>query len=143
MKKYLILAALGILFSACNCRVAQSCSKTCCSSTDTTNTDSTMEITRKPLSCKLTTPEIQERKQTVIKQLKSQVKEKKELGNGYSYRFNGDDATLDLLTGFIKTERLCCDFFNFKLDINNQGFIWLDITGPEGAKEFIMTELEL
>lgn len=102
-----------------------------------------METSHKPLSCKLTTPEIQERKQTVIKELKSQVKEKKELHNGYSYKFNGDDATLDLLTSFIKTERLCCDFFNFTLAVNNEGFIWLDITGPDGAKEFIVTELEL
>jgi len=102
-----------------------------------------MQASNKPLSCKLTTPEIQERKKTVIAALKSQIREKRELENGYSYQFEGSDSTLDMLTSFIKTERLCCDFFDFTIHVNNEGFTWLDITGPEGTKAFIISELEL
>lgn len=96
------------------------------------------------LSCKLTSPELQERKNTVIASLRKQVVEKNELADGYSFKFNGSDAMLDELTEFIKTERQCCDFFSFTLHATDEkSFMVLDITGPEGAKEFIVTELEM
>ncbi|MEZ2338550.1 hypothetical protein AB6735_23080 [Mucilaginibacter sp. RCC_168] len=31
----------------------------------------------------------------------------------------GTDHNVDLLADFIKTERQCCDFFNFSIDVNN------------------------
>lgn len=103
----------------------------------------TMDNNKKPLSCKLTSPELRKRKEEVIAQLKAQVIEKRELPNGYSYKFNGSDALLDMATDFIKSERLCCDFFSFKLTITDDAVMWLDIYGQEGAKEFITTELEM
>ncbi len=63
------------------------------------------------LSCKLTTPELQQRKKTVIAELRNQVLEKTETDKGFKYKFNGSDKMLDLLNSFIKTERLCCSFF--------------------------------
>ncbi|MDX3917155.1 MULTISPECIES: hypothetical protein [Olivibacter] len=96
------------------------------------------------LTCKLTSPEILERKATVIASLKNQVLEKKELSNGYTYKFKGDDNVLTELTEFIKTERLCCDFFDFGIRIaGDASTTWLSITGPEGTKTFIDTELGL
>lgn len=51
---------------------------------------------------------------------------------------------LDKLVSFIKSERQCCNFFHFGLDIlNEKDFIMLEISGPEGAKEFIKAELGL
>lgn len=97
----------------------------------------------KDLTCKLTTPEIQERKRTVIVNLKRQVIKKKELKNGFSYTFKGGDAMVDELTSFIKTERLCCDFFDFALTVKgDSSFATLSITGPKGVKDFIKDELE-
>jgi hypothetical protein len=96
------------------------------------------------LTCKLTTPEIRQRKETVIKSLKRQVLAKKELKNGYSYKFVGTDKMLDELTAFIKTERECCDFFIFNLFISSdKSEAVLEITGPKGAKDFIETELKM
>jgi hypothetical protein len=96
------------------------------------------------LTCKLTTPELRQRKETVIKSLKSQILTKKELKNGYSYKFAGTDKMVDELAEFVKTERACCDFFVFNLSISgDKSEAWLEITGPKGAKEFIKTELEL
>lgn len=54
-------------------------------------------------TCNLTTPELKKRKETVIANLKSQMLEKKELKNGYSYKFPGSDKILDKLTEFIKS----------------------------------------
>ena len=96
------------------------------------------------LACKLTTPELQQRKATVLSSLKEQVLGKEELPNGYTYKFNGTDIVIDELSTFIKTERLCCDFFEFTLKVSgNATYAWLSISGPQGAKEFIEKELGL
>jgi hypothetical protein len=96
------------------------------------------------ISCKLTSPELQKHKTEVIALLKAEVLQRKELGNGYQYSFKGADKIIDDITGFIKSERACCDFFTFNLlieDVNRN--VLLTITGPEGTKEFINSEMDL
>ena len=111
----------------------QNCSPSC-----------TAENKSSDLPCKLTTAELRERKETVLKSLKNKVIQKKELENGYAFEFPGTDEILDELTEFIKTERACCDFFVFGLSIRgDKNEAWLELTGPEGAKDFISTELDL
>ncbi|MBN8788110.1 MAG: hypothetical protein J0I84_13550 [Terrimonas sp.] len=97
----------------------------------------------KPITCKLTSPELRKRKEEVILELKQQIQEREELPDGFAYRFNGTDTILDSLTAFIKSERMCCDFFNFKLLVSNDSTVWLEISGADGTKEFIKTELEM
>lgn len=117
--------------------------KKAAAATYTDQCDNCGEATRKALSCKLTSPEMQLRKATVIASLKKQVIEKKELTNGYSYKFKGMDSVVDELADFVKTERLCCDFFDFELKVaGDSSSAWLTITGAKGAKDFIKTELE-
>ena len=94
-------------------------------------------------SCKLTSAEMQKRRETVLESLRKQTLDKKELVNGYAFKFPGTDKMLDELTEFIKTERECCNFFTFNLSIGgDKNEIWLELTGAEGVKEFISTELE-
>ncbi len=94
--------------------------------------------------CKLTTPEFQQRKATVIQSLKNQLLEKKELKNGFAYKFSGSDNIVAELNDFIKTERECCDFFVFNLSVKeDKSEAWLQITGPKGVKEFMQSELEM
>jgi hypothetical protein len=96
------------------------------------------------ISCKLTTPELKKRKETVIANLKSKILEKKELADGYSYKFAGTDAIIDELAEFVKSERACCSFFTFGLSFSGDGTeAWLNLTGPEGAKEMITNELNM
>jgi hypothetical protein len=95
-------------------------------------------------SCKLTSAEIQKRRATVLESLRKQILDKKEIANGYAFKFIGTDKMLDELTAFIKTERECCDFFTFNLSIGgDKKEIWLELTGAKEVKEFIKTELEL
>lgn len=95
-------------------------------------------------ACKLTTPELQQRKATVLASLRNHLLEKKELLNGYAFRFNGSDEMIDELAAFIKTERNCCDFFTFQISVAGNGSAcWLEITGEQGVKEFIVNELEM
>ncbi len=49
---------------------------------------------------------------------------------------------VDELTEFIKTERECCDFFTFNLAISgDKREAWLELTGTDGVKEFINSEM--
>ena len=102
------------------------------------------DTSKKEVSCRLTSPQLQQRKETVIAQLKREVLEKKELPDGYGYKFNGNDSTYVQLTDFIRSERACCDFFTFNLKVaDEKSFIWMEITGPDGAKEMLNDEAGL
>ncbi len=101
-----------------------------------------VEIVDMNLTCKLTTPELKLRKATVIADLKMLILERHELDKGFRYTFESDDRVLDKLNDFIKTERLCCDFFTFHLVVDGPSAT-LIITGPEGAKDFLINEVGL
>jgi hypothetical protein len=97
---------------------------------------------RAKLTCKLTTPELQQRKRTVIAELKNLVKERKEDKNAVHYKFESSDRNIDLVSSFIKSERLCCDFFEFNLHIESGSeFMWLTLSGPDAVNEFIREEV--
>jgi flagellar biosynthesis/type III secretory pathway chaperone len=94
------------------------------------------------LTCRLTTPELQERKKTVIAELKKLVVQRVEITNGFRYTFNDAESTIDLLINFIKTERLCCPFFEFNLEVGqSEGFVSLELSGPAGTTDFIESEI--
>jgi hypothetical protein len=115
------------------------CNLTLAQSTTTKATNQSSE-----LSCKLSSKQLMKRKETVLKNLKNEILETRELSNGYSFKFAGNDKVLDQLHEFIKTERTCCDFFIFGLSISGDtSEAWLELTGPEGAKNFISEELGL
>jgi len=138
MKQLLILPLLAVTL------VGYSQSNTSNNAKNKETSACTDDCEKKPFTCKLTSPEIQQRKATVIASLKKKIIVKKELSNGFSYKFAGSDAIVDELTTFVKTERLCCDFFDFHLTVKGDGsFAWLTITGPKGARDFIKNELEL
>lgn len=140
MKKITRIIAVFLLLIGSSTIAAAQCSKNCknCKKTKALNMKE-----EKALACKLTSPELRKRKEEVIAVLKGKVVEKKELKNGYKYRFEGTDEMLDNLTAFIKSERQCCNFFNFKLSVMNDTSIWLEISGDDGVKEFIEAELEM
>lgn len=157
IQKKLFMAAIMLCCGiSCNAQTAkheEQCTAECCEDQKpTSNAGSidkpviTMETTttKKVIACKLTSPELQQRKEEVLAALKLKVLDRQELTNGYKYKFEGSDNLLDELIVFIKSERACCDFFTFNLSISdNQSNTWLSITGPDGAKDFIRMEMDL
>ena len=96
------------------------------------------------LTCKMLPEELRLRKETVLASLKSKMIDRKELKDGYAFKFPGSDMVVDELVEFIKTERECCDFFVFNLSVSgDKSEAWLVMTGVEGAKDFITQELGL
>jgi hypothetical protein len=68
------------------------------------------------------------------------AREVQELPDGYAFRY--DAAQYPEVVQFIANERLCCPFFTFVLEVTPaHGPLWLRITGGEGVKEFMQSEL--
>lgn len=141
MKRLLTIILVAVVLAGCHTKAEEPCGDDCKNCKKKEAVDN--KTGSKQLACKLTSPELRERKATVIASLKKQVLDKKELDNGYSYKFEGTDRVLDELASFIKSERQCCDFFSFNIAVNKEGFTWLEISGPDGVKEFIETEMQL
>jgi hypothetical protein len=95
-----------------------------------------------PIVCTLTDSELQKRRADIEESFRERLQESRPLDNGYAFRFNGDDASLNALVDLIRLERACCRFLQFQLKLDSgNGPLWLEITGPEGTRNFIETEL--
>ena len=97
-----------------------------------------MNVTNLPISCNLTGSEFQERRSGLLKKVSEAVLEKKELPNGYAYRFPTDKTWITELADLITLERQCCPFLKFSIQLEpGDGPIWLELSGPEGTKDFL------
>ena|SRR5829696_10494369 len=91
-----------------------------------------------PIACTLNDAEFREREQEILQKLMRAVRERKELADGYGFRFSTDDNLLREITEMVILERKCCPFLDFKIAIEaGNGDIWVEMTGAQGAKEFI------
>ena len=100
--------------------------------------------TSPPIACKLNPPEFQQRRADVLLKIKQHVKEQKSLTKGYALRFEGSEQRLEDAMHLLRLERDCCSFLTIKLTAEpDNGPIWLELTGPAGAKAFIKDEMGL
>ena len=66
--------------------------------------------------------------------------ETKELDDGYAYRFPSGGNWIADLAQLITFERECCPFLQFNLRLEPaEDPVWLELTGPEGAKSFLQS----
>lgn len=97
-----------------------------------------MESGEPPIACSLTDSEFQQRRANLLKTLQGAVLETRELGDGFAYRFPSEANWIAQLAQLITVERECCPFLQFDLRLEPEnGPIWLELTGPEGTKEFL------
>ena len=93
-----------------------------------------------PIACSLTDSELQERRRGVLEKVRSAVVEVRELEDGYTYSFPSGGERLSELAQLVDLERQCCPFIRFCVTVeSDNGPIWLEMTGPEGTKEFLAT----
>ena len=91
-----------------------------------------------PIACSLTSDELQERRSAVLQKVRLAVLEVRELKDGFAYSFPSEGDWLRELAGLIDLERQCCPFLRFNLTVEaNGGPLWLEMTGPEGTKNFL------
>lgn len=90
------------------------------------------------LACTLTTEELATRKLDIRQTLLSQVQESNPLSNGHQLIFINTNNTKQDIATFIAAEQQCCSFLSFELvELPDNNQLSLDITGPNGTKEFI------
>jgi hypothetical protein len=91
-----------------------------------------------PVACSLTSAELQERQERLLKKVRSEVAEIKELENGFAYKFPAGKERITELAQLIDLEHQCCPFLRFQLTVeSDDGHLWLEMTGPEGTKDFL------
>lgn len=67
-----------------------------------------------------------------------------ETEKGYEFQFGPQDATLAELADWVVAESKCCPFFDFHIDLENEGkLICLRLTGEEAVKQFLRAEFKL
>jgi len=92
-----------------------------------------------PIVCELTGAELQERRTTILEKVRRSVVKVSELEDGFIYAFPSHGDQLKELAGLIDLERQCCPFLRFRLTIEAGGGPFsLEITGPEGTKDFLL-----
>lgn len=118
-------------------------------STENKNSESTKAMNNKvesPFACEMSALNKDEKKRVLelLETLKTNIKEVKELPDGYALRLPLENQLLRDTAEFITYERLCCPFFDFELVIDREGGpMWLRLKGREGVKDFIRMEFDL
>jgi len=91
-----------------------------------------------PVACTLSDNEFQQRRSGLLAKVWDKIQEVKSIDSGYALRFESTDEILEELTRLIQLERSCCQFLEFNLRVlPEQGPIWLELSGPDGTKEFL------
>jgi hypothetical protein len=71
-------------------------------------------------------------------------KEVVETEKGYEFQYSPADVSLAELAEWVAAEGKCCPFFDFHIDLEQQGsLLCLRLTGEEGIKAFIQTEFPM
>lgn len=99
-----------------------------------------MVETNLPIACTLSDTELQQRRREVLQRVREAVSAVQELEDGFVYKFTAAPGRIDELSNLITLEHACCPFLRFCLTVEpGDGAIFLELTGPEGTKEFLAT----
>jgi|SRR5687768_7912612 len=118
---------------------------------DTTDVTKMIEVeagatlmTNLPIACTLGPAALRARREDLFGGLVRRAAERIDLLEGYRVRFEPADALLSAIAEVVDAERQCCRFLTFELTIEaDNGPIWVEVTGPEGTREFLAGMLEL
>ena len=98
---------------------------------------------KSPIACDMSvlSPAQREMHLATSRELFSNLKEIRELSNGYEVRLDAPNVILEAAE-FVTLEKLCCPFLNFSIVVEAEsGPVWLRLTGREGVKEFLREEI--
>ncbi len=86
------------------------------------------------------TPADRARDHELVPMLADALLERKELPDGYAYRF--EHRALKALGEWVPIVAKCCQPLSYDVSLEPQpgGALWVKITGRDGAKEFVATE---
>ena len=110
------------------------------------NTEKQMTTTQSKFYCNIKALTAEERvhHKQLSEKLMAARKETVEIEKGYEFQFSPKDVSLAELAEWAVAESKCCAFFDFHLDLENEGkLLCLRLTGEEGIKAFIRSEFHM
>ena len=97
-----------------------------------------------PIICTLTPDALRARREGLLAELLHQSTGHELLPEGLRLRFASSNETLASIARAVEAERHCCRFLRFTITVEpDEGPLTLDLTGPEGAREFVAALLEM
>ena len=70
--------------------------------------------------------------------MRTAVTDLTELDDRFLYQFTSDGELISELANLVQLEHQCCPFLRFRLTVEpGQGAVSLEMTGPEGTKQFL------
>ena len=91
-----------------------------------------------PIACSLDSAGLAKRCEELSKSVLAEAIAIEPLTNGFRWRFSSSATLLTRIAPLIDAERQCCRFLNVTLQCEpNLGEVVLDVTGPDGAREFL------
>ena len=101
-------------------------------------------MTDLPIACTLTPDALAARRAGLLSDLLQRAKGREDLVDGLRLRFAPTGETLATVARAVEAERHCCRFLRFRIVIEPDGGpILLELTGPQGTREFIGALLEV
>ena len=101
-------------------------------------------MTHLPVACTLTPAAMKARREGLLSALLRRADAQEELPEGYRLRFAATDDALVTIAQTIDAERQCCRFLRFRLTVEPDGGpISLELTGPQGTREFVSALLDM
>ena len=99
-------------------------------------------MTDLPVACTLGPAALAARRQGLLEDLLRRADAQEELPAGCRLRFAAA-GVLPLIARIIDAERQCCRFLRFRLTVElDGGPITLELTGPDGTRDFLKALLE-
>ncbi len=105
-----------------------------------------MTTTQSKFYCnsKALTPEERAHHKQLTEKLLMARREIVETAKGYEFPFSPKSVSLVELSEWVAAESKCCPFFDFHIDLENEGnLLCLRLTGEEGIKQFIRAEFAM
>ena len=97
-----------------------------------------------PIVCTLSPDALNARRQGLLAQLVKRSSGQELLPHGIRLRFAASADTLTSIAAAIEAERHCCRFLRFSLAVEpDEGPFVLDLTGPQGTREFVAALLDV
>ena len=91
-----------------------------------------------PIVCTLTPSGLTDRRANLLPGLLARAESREPFADGYRIRFKGSEDVLAAIAQTIEAERHCCRFLRFVVTVDaDEGPILLEVTGPDGTREFL------
>ncbi len=100
-------------------------------------------MTDLPIVCTLTPDALHARREGLLAELLRRSTGYELLPEGLRLRFASSADTLASIARAVEAERHCCRFLRSTITVEpDEGLMTLDLTGPQGAREFVAALLE-